>query len=86
LNLKSNIITRLFSKSEIAHLQKEVENRSDLIKYIVRILESRWVDTIPREKDFDKNNYEFRRAFLDGRSNEITWWIKFLENSNEEKK
>jgi hypothetical protein len=59
-----------------------VENGSNLIKYIVRILESRWIDTIPREKDFDKNNYEFRRAFLDGKSNEITWWIKFLQEED----
>lgn len=83
MNLKSNIITRLFSEDEIAHLGRAVEDGKELLKYIEKILESRWGNTLPKEADFDKNNYEFRRAFLDGRGFEIAWLVKLLQEGED---
>lgn len=79
MNLKSNIVARTFSKEEIERLKILLVDGEELLKLVVKILENRYMDTLPTEKDFDKENYGFRRAFLDGRGAEISWTIKFFE-------
>lgn len=86
MNLKSNIISRLFEDKEIQELKQVLSSSEVLVNAITKIMESRWIETRPKESDFEKSNYEFRRAFLDGRSAEITWWIKFLEGDGEGEK
>ena len=46
---------------------KEIENyASDLIELYIEYINKKIIENTPNYKEFDKSNYEFRRAYKDG--------------------
>jgi hypothetical protein len=58
---------------EVAVIQDSVVHDSALIEFLTKYIAYRCGSLKTSEWDFDKPNWEFRRAFLDGRINELNW-------------
>jgi len=82
LNLKCNIINRAFNSEDIDKLKKALLSDDIIIPSLIKILRLRALETCPKESDLDKPNYEFRRAFLDGRAYENNFTIQLLEKGD----
>lgn len=74
MKLSNNIITKLqLTEEDIANIKNAVAKDSGIIEFLTKYIAYRQADLKTTERDFDKVNWEFRRAFLDGRINELNW-------------